>query len=58
MDIAALSTSLNQAAVAQAASLKVLVLAKNQAETQGQNLVRMMEQSINPNLGKNLDISI
>ncbi|WP_082112431.1 YjfB family protein [Paenibacillus sp. DMB20] len=58
MDIAALSISMNQASLAQAASLKVLGMAKNQAEIQGQALVQMMEKSIDPNLGNKLDISV
>lgn len=58
MDVAATSTAMSQAALAQAASIKVLVLAKNQAEIQGQNTVKMLEQSVNPNVGRNLDISV
>ncbi|MGN7360424.1 YjfB family protein [Paenibacillus sp. SAF-054] len=58
MDIAALSTSMSQAALAQQVSLSVLSMAKGQAELQGQNLIQLMEKSIDPNLGKKLDISI
>ncbi|WP_082673052.1 YjfB family protein [Paenibacillus senegalimassiliensis] len=58
MDIAAASTAMSQGALAQAVSIRVLNMAKNQAELQGQNLVKLMEQSLNPNVGKNLDISI
>ncbi len=58
MDIAALSTSMSQAALAQQVSVSVLSMAKGQAELQGQNLIQMMEKSIDPNLGKKLDISI
>ncbi|MFU1797788.1 YjfB family protein [Paenibacillus azoreducens] len=58
MDIAALSTSMSQAALAQQVSLSVLRMAKGQAELQGQNLIKMMEKSIDPNLGKNIDISV
>ena len=56
MDIAALSISMNQASLSQAVGIKVLTLAKNQADTQGKNLVQMLEQSVNPNLGRKLDI--
>lgn len=58
MDIAAASTAMSQGALAQAVSIRVMNMAKNQAELQGQNLMKLMEQSLNPNVGKNLDISI
>ncbi|GIP30233.1 hypothetical protein J23TS9_53630 [Paenibacillus sp. J23TS9] len=58
MDIAALSTSMSQASLAQQVSLSVLGMAKGQAEVQGQNLVRMIEKSVDPNLGKRIDISV
>lgn len=58
MDIAALSTSLSQASLAQAVSVKVLNIAKNEAVQQGSDMVRMLEQSVQPNLGQNLDIRI
>lgn len=58
MDIAALSISMSQASLSQAVGLRVLSMAKNQASIQGQGLVQMMEKSVDPNLGKNLDISV
>ncbi|WP_168123798.1 YjfB family protein [Paenibacillus sp. HB172176] len=58
MDIAALSMSLSQASLAQAVSLKVANLAKGQAEAQSQGLVQMMNGSLDPNLGKSIDIRI
>lgn len=59
MDIAAASTSMSQAALSQAVGIRVLSMAKNQAEIQGQNLVQMVEKSsVHPNLGKNLDIRV
>lgn len=58
MDIAALSTSLGQSSLAQAVGIKVLNLAKDQAVQQSNDLVRMLEMSVHPNLGKNLDIKI
>lgn len=56
MDIAALSISMNQASLSQAVGIKVLNLAKNQADVQANNLVQMLEQSADPNLGRHLDI--
>ncbi|WP_074112219.1 YjfB family protein [Paenibacillus sp. P46E] len=58
MDIAALSVSLGQASLQQAAGLQVLSIAKDQAEIQGQNMAQMLQQSVHPNLGKTLDIRV
>lgn len=58
MDIAALSISMSQASLSQAVSLKVMSMAKNQAAIQGQGLIQMMEKSVDPNLGRKLDISV
>ncbi|GGG03880.1 hypothetical protein GCM10010912_55830 [Paenibacillus albidus] len=58
MDIAALSTSLSQISLAQSVGLSVLNIAKNQAEIQGQNMAKMLETAIDPNLGKTLDIRV
>ncbi|WP_419185402.1 YjfB family protein [Paenibacillus polymyxa] len=44
MDIAALSTGMSQASLAQAVSVKVLGMAKDQGSEQGQALVQMMEK--------------
>lgn len=58
MDIAALSVSMNQASLQQAAGLQVLSIAKDQAETQAQSMTQMLGQSLHPNLGKTLDIKV
>ena len=58
MDIAALSMSLSQASLSQAVGLKVASLVKGQAEAQSQGLVQMMNGSLDPNLGKRLDIRV
>ncbi|EOS55561.1 MULTISPECIES: YjfB family protein [Paenibacillus] len=58
MDIAALSTAMSQSALSQAVSIRVLSMAKDQAEIQGQNLVQMMSQSQHPTLGKHLDLKV
>lgn len=41
-------------------SLSMAVLAKSldTAETAGQGIIKMMEQSVNPNLGANIDTRI
>ncbi|MET3208356.1 UNVERIFIED_CONTAM: hypothetical protein ABIC26_001292 [Paenibacillus sp. PvR008] len=56
MDIAALSTGMSQASLAQAVSVKVASMAKDQAGEQGQALIQMMEKSVQPHLGGQLDL--
>lgn len=65
MDIAAISTMISQSQIKQQASFSVLKMAMDTGKMQMQDLTQMMEQStkqmeqtINPNLGKNIDISI
>ena len=58
MDIEALSTSMSQSALSQAIGIKVLNLAKGQAVQQSQDLIQMMSASLDPNLGKSLDIRV
>ncbi|AOY75674.1 YjfB family protein [Clostridium formicaceticum] len=65
MDIAALSMGLSQMKVTQQASISVMKMAMDAGQTQMNDMVqmvqentKMMEQSVNPHLGKNLDISL
>ncbi|MEK3885239.1 YjfB family protein [Paenibacillus sp. PL2-23] len=58
MDIAAMSTALSQASLSQAVGIKVLNMAKGQAEQQSQQFVQMMNASLDPNLGKHLDLRV
>lgn len=65
MDIAALSTNLSQIKVAQQANISVLKMAMDTAEVQAVDITqmleanaKMMEQSINPHLGGNIDIKL
>lgn len=55
MDIAALSIVMHQARVRQDASVAVLKKVMDSAE---ENMARMLEISVNPHLGKNLDLKI
>jgi hypothetical protein len=57
MDTAALS-AMSQSSLLQAAGLQVMSLAKDLAETDGQNLVKMLSQGVHPTLGKTLDIRV
>ncbi len=58
MDIAALSTSMSMADVN--SQIGVAVLAKNldTIEDMGEGMKKMMEMSVNPNLGANIDVSV
>lgn len=64
MDIAALSMALSQMNVRQEASISIMKKTMNQAESDGQSVVKMlqdssvilMEQSVRPHIGSQLDI--
>ncbi|PUB08443.1 YjfB family protein [Paenisporosarcina sp. OV554] len=64
MDIAALSMALSQMNVRQEASISILKKTMNQAESNGQSVVKMlqdssikvMEMSVRPHIGSQLDI--
>lgn len=67
MDIAAVSSALNvvqsygptaTGSLAQAVSVKMLDNAMEVNESMNAQLISMMEQSVNPNLGKNIDIRV
>jgi len=56
VDIAALSIGLAQSNLKQAVGISVLNMSKDQASGDAQALVKMLEQSVQPNLGGNIDI--
>ncbi|WP_084411457.1 YjfB family protein [Paenibacillus glacialis] len=56
MDIAALSMVMAQSNLKQAVGISVLNMSKEQAGGDVQALVKMMEQSVQPNLGGAIDI--
>ena len=58
MDIASLSTSLSMANVQN--DFGVLMLSKqlDTVEDMGDSMIKLMEQSVNPHLGGNIDISL
>ena len=58
MDIAALSMSLNQINTSSEVGVAMLSKALETQETLGDEMVKMMEQSVNPNIGGNIDISV
>lgn len=58
MDIAALSSGLSQMKLAQAVSVSVAKISMDTVETQANEMVKMLEQSVQPHLGGNLDIRL
>ncbi|MDP4095704.1 YjfB family protein [Paenibacillus sp. P96] len=58
MDIGAMSMALSQSSLKLNAGMKVISISKEMTETQGQAMIQMMEKSVQPNLGGNLDIRV
>lgn len=56
MDIAALSMGMSQMRLANEVGASVLKMAMDSGQTQMNDMVKMMEQSVNPHIGGNLDI--
>ena len=58
MDIAGLSTNLSTINVVNDVHVAVLRQSLDTLETSGDSLTKMMEASVNPELGQNIDIRI
>ena len=58
MDIAGLSTNLSTINVVNDVQVAVLRQCLDTVETSGDSLTKMMEASVNPELGQNIDIRI
>lgn len=58
MDIAGLSTNLSTINVVNDVQVAVLRQSLDSLETSGDSLTKMMEASVNPELGQNIDIRI
>lgn len=58
MDIAGLSTNLSTINVVNDVQVAVLRQSLDTLETSGDGLTKMMEASVNPELGQNIDIRI
>lgn len=58
MDITEISVSTSQTSLMNSVSTAVLGMSLDMLETSGENMIRMMELSVNPNVGSNIDISI
>ena len=58
MEISEISVSMNQTSLMAAVSTAVLGMSLDMVETSGENMVKMMELSVNPNIGSNIDVSV
>lgn len=58
MSIASMSVSMSQSKVMQDVNFALMDNAIEQLEENGAALTKMMEASVTPNLGQNIDISI
>lgn len=58
MDIAGLSMALSQTKVMNDVSTAMLAKSMDTAEVIGDSMIKMMEQSVTPNLGANIDIRL
>ena len=56
MDIAGLSIAMSQANVKQQVSFGLMNKVMDQSEQQGSDLLKMLDQSMHPNLGQSIDI--
>ena len=58
MDIAALSMALSQMNVRQEAGISVMKKSMDQAEMSEDNMVKMLEQSVQPHIGGTVDLRL
>ena len=58
MDIPGLSVAMSQANIINQCNIAVLAKTLDTVEESGDLLIKMMEQSVTPHLGQNIDISV
>lgn len=58
MDVAGLSIAMSQSEVMNKIGTAVLSQSLDTIEVLGESMIQMMEQSVNPNLGANIDIRL
>ncbi|MCR8844115.1 YjfB family protein [Paenibacillus sp. SC116] len=58
MNVASMSVHMNQNMLSQAVSLRVTKMSQDLAKQAGNDVVRLLQQSVQPNLGGNIDIKI
>ncbi|EPY2271637.1 YjfB family protein [Clostridium sporogenes] len=56
MDIGGLSMSLNQGKLAQAVSLSLMKITMNASKENAVQMTEMIKESVNPNIGQNIDL--
>ncbi|OPD37886.1 hypothetical protein AL714_05860 [Clostridium botulinum] len=56
MDIGVLSMSLNQGKLAQAVSLSLMKITMNTSKENAVRMTKMIKESVDPNLGQNIDL--
>ena len=56
MDIAKLSIAMSQSQLKQQASISVMRKTMDQAEIQSEQMIRMLEESVQPHLGGNVNL--
>lgn len=58
MDIPSLSVQLSTAKASDMVSVALLKKTLDTVEDNGESMIKMMEQSVTPNLGQNIDIRV
>ena len=58
MDIAGITSSIPETGVMKQVGIAMLDKAMEQEETMSNSMVKMLEQSVQPNLGSNFDVSV
>lgn len=58
MDIPALSMAMSTSELVNQTSVKVLAMGLDEMRTMGDGMQKMMEMSVNPHIGGNIDISL
>ena len=58
MDIAALSMQASALQASDMASVAVFMKTLETIEGTGENMIKLMEQSVNPNLGQHIDLRV
>ena len=58
MDVAAMAVVMKQGQLMRQVGIAVMKKAMDSAEMSTENLLKVLEQSVNPNLGQNIDIRL
>lgn len=58
MDITGIASSIQQSGIMQQVGIEMLDMAMEQEEVASDSMIKMLEQSVQPNLGSNFDVSV